>query len=305
MKPVFYLFAISLISICSTQGQPLAQRLGYPDGTRLLILHADDLGVAHSENQATFDAYEYGLVNSSSVMVPTPWFSEVVAWNQEHPESDLGLHLTLTAEWDVLKWGPVASADLVPGLINELGYFYSNVPDVIANASAEEVEIELRAQIERSLTAGLKPTHLDSHMGSLFNEKFFQVYIQMGEEYKIPVMINSDFMKNFAGIKPAIPENTITVDQVPMAYPENYQDGMEKFYSNTLRSLPAGVSVLLFHCAYDNDEMRAVTSGHPNYGAKWRQQDFDFFTSETCRKIIQEENIKLITWKEIAAVIDN
>lgn len=301
MKLLVSIIVVYLICVCSIQAQSLVQQLGYPEDAKLLILHADDLGIAHSENQATFDAFEKGMVNSASVIVPAPWFSEFVVWARQHPEADLGLHLTLTAEWDLLKWGPVA--EQVPGLVNEQGYFYSNVRDVISHASVEEVEKEIRAQIERYLAAGLQPTHLDSHMGSLFNEKFFPVYIKMGQEYNMPVMINSDFMKKFPGVKPTIPENTLQVDQVPMAFPKNYQDGMKEFYSNTLRSLTAGVSVLLFHCAYDNDEMRAVTNDGTNYGADWRQQDFDFFTSDTCRKILQDENIQLITWRELGALL--
>ena len=293
---VFYLLCIP-----PNQAQSLVQQLGYPEDTKLLILHADDLGIAHSENQATFDAFEKGMVNSASVIVPAPWFNEFVVWARQHPEADLGIHLALTAEWDLLKWGPIA--DQVPGLVNEQGYFYNNVRDVISNASVEEVEKEIRAQIERYLATGLHPTHLDSHMGSLFNEKFFPVYLKMGQEYNIPVMINSDFMRKFPGVKPSIPENVLQVDQVPMAFPENYQDGMEEFYSNTLRSLSAGVNVLLFHCAYENDEMRAVANDHPNYGAHWRQLDFDFFTSDACRNILKEENIQLITWREISALL--
>jgi len=301
MKLLAVITAFYLLCIPPNLAQSLAQQLGYPEGTKLLILHADDLGVAHSENQATFDAFEMGMVNSGSVIVPAPWFTEFVVWARQHPEADLGLHLTLTAEWDLLKWGPIA--EQVPGLVNEQGYFYNNVRDVISHASVEEVEKEIRAQIERYLAAGLQPTHLDSHMGSLFNEKFFSIYLKLGQEYKIPVMISPNVLGMFPGEEPSLPDNTLLIDQVHMAFPKNYQDGMDEFYSNTLRTLPAGVNVLLFHLAYDNDEMRAVTKDHPNYGAQWRQQDFDFFTSDKCRKILKEENIELITWREIGALI--
>lgn len=304
MKHLAALFiTFHLICIPLIEAQSLTQRLGYPEDAKLLILHADDMGVAHSENQATFDAFEKGMVNSGSIMVPCPWFNEIVAWAKQHPEADLGLHLTLTAEWDLLKWGPITPTEQVPGLVNEQGYFFDNVNDVIANATVAEVEKELRAQIERSLDAGLQPTHLDSHMGSLFNEKFFPVYVKLGQEYQIPVLISTNVMEMFPGTKPSLPENILLIDQVFMAFPQNYQAGMEEFYSNTLRSLPAGVNVMLIHLAYDNDEMQAVTIDHPNYGAHWRQQDFNFFTSEKCREILKEENIQLITWRKIGALL--
>ena len=188
-----------LLSVVTAQSQSIATQLGYASDAKLLILHADDLGVAHSENQATFEAFKKGMVMSASVMVPCPWFNEIVQWYQQHPDVDLGLHLTLTAEWDILKWGPVAPLSEVPGLVNEKGYFYDNVDDVISHATVEEVETELRAQIERSLSAGLNPTHLDSHMGSLFNEKFFEVYLRLGQEYQIPVMLSQNVLSMFPG----------------------------------------------------------------------------------------------------------
>ena len=300
MKVPFIVTCFSiLLTATSMQSQSLAERLGYSNDTRLLILHADDLGVAHSQNQATFDAFEKGMVKSASAMVPSPWFNEIVHWYKQNPEADIGLHLTLTSEWDILKWGPVAPVDKVPGLVNDQGFFYNNVNDVIKHASVQEVETELRAQIERSLNAGLKPTHLDSHMGSLFNDKFFEVYLKLGREYQIPIMLSGNVLNMFPGEKPSLPENVLLVNQVYMALPEQFQTGMEQFYSDVLRSLSPGVSVLLIHLAYDNQEMQAVTVNHPYYGAEWRQQDFDFFTSETCRAILKEQNIKLITWKEI------
>lgn len=283
--------------------QSLSQRLGYSPESKLLILHADDLGVAHSENQASFDAFRKGMVNSGSIMVPCPWFNEVAIWASEHPEADLGLHLTLTAEWKHLKWGPLTPVDEVPGLVNKKGHFYDNVADVVAHATAEEVEKELRAQIDKALAFGLQPTHLDTHMGSILNEKFFPVYIKLGQEYKIPVMVSHTLLTMMPLLKPLVTKETLLVDHLLMANPQNFETGMAEFYSNQLKSLSPGVSVLLMHLAYDNAEMQAVTIDHPDYGAQWRQHDFNFFTSEACRKILEEENIQLITWREIGALL--
>jgi len=304
MKPLASIITCLLsLSITFLHAQSLAEQLGYSDDAKLLILHADDLGVAHSENQASFDAFEKGMVNSGSIMVPCPWFNEVVVWAKSHPEADLGLHLTLTAEWKHLKWGPVLPAGEVPGLVNEQGFFYDNVADVVAHANAEEVEKELRAQIERAMAFGLKPTHLDTHMGSILNEKFYPVYVKLGQEYNIPVMSSHTLLTMMPFLKPLIPKDALLIDHLHMANPESFKTGMAEFYSKQLKSLPVGVNVLLMHLAYDNQEMQAVTVDHPDYGAQWRQQDFDFFTSEACRKILKEENIQLITWREIGALL--
>ena len=123
----------------------LQERLGYKKETKLLILHADDLGVSHSENKASIYALEKGSVRSASIMVPCPWFPEIAAYAVAHPNADLGLHLTLTSEWKYMKWKPVANSSEVPQLMNEEGFMYSGVDSVVMLGNAKEVEAELRA----------------------------------------------------------------------------------------------------------------------------------------------------------------
>src|SRR5216117_396380 len=150
------------------QTKTVAERLGYPADSKLLILHADDLGAAHAIDAASFDALDHGAVSSASIMVPTPWITEVAAYARAHPNADLGLHLTLTSEWETYRWGSVASRDRVASLLDPDGTFPNEDSVVATRAKLEEIEIELRAQVERALALGIHPTHLDSHMGSLF-----------------------------------------------------------------------------------------------------------------------------------------
>src|SRR5438093_5240888 len=145
----------------------LAARLGYAPDAKLLIVHADDLGAAHSIDVASIKAFESGLVNSGSIMVPCPWLSEIAAYARNHPEADLGLHLTLTSEWTPYRWGPVLSKQRVPTLIDKSGYFYLTEDEAAAHINAREAEAEIRAQIERARAFGIQPTHLDSHMRTL------------------------------------------------------------------------------------------------------------------------------------------
>src|SRR5438093_2930853 len=144
----------------------LAARLGYAPDAKLLIVHADDLGAAHSIDVASIKAFESGLVNSGSIMVPCPWLSEIAAYARNHPEADLGLHLTLTSEWTPYRWGPVLSKDRVSSLLDSTGYFYSTESEAASHMTPAEVEAELRSQIERARSLGIQPTHLDSHMGT-------------------------------------------------------------------------------------------------------------------------------------------
>ena len=168
----FLLFATS----CMAQKPNLAQRLGYAKDAKLLIIHADDLGVSHSENAASIAAFEKGVVNSGSIMVPCPWFPEIANYSKVNPTVDLGLHLTLTAEWETYKWKPVSPIAEVPNLVNKKGFLYDNCADVVRKVSAESIEKELRAQVDRALAFGVNVSHLDSHMGCLFNPKYFETY---------------------------------------------------------------------------------------------------------------------------------
>jgi chitin disaccharide deacetylase len=282
--------------------QTLQERLGYPRNTKLLILHADDLGMCHSENAATIFAIEHGSVSSASIMMPTGWVSEIAAYSRSHPTADFGLHLTLTSEWDELKWGPVAGAAAVPGLVDAQGYFYSDGDSVYRSASLVEVEKELRAQIEKARSMGIDITHLDSHMGTLFGRPdYFRILVKLGHEYKLPVLASKQVFQLAFGMNTdtLLSATDVSIDRIFIANPPDFQKGMENYYSGILKSLQAGVSEVIFHLAYDNDELRAATINHPDYGAAWRQADFNFFSSETCRKILAEQQIRLITWREI------
>jgi chitin disaccharide deacetylase len=187
---ILILLGLLLSSSSALAQTTTAQQLGYGPNDKVLMVHADDIGMSHSVNVATIEAFKKGLVTSGSVMVPCPWFPEIAAYAREHPELDLGLHLTLTSEWKYLRWRPVASPEKVKGLLDEEGFMWRSERQTATKATPLEVETELRAQIERALQFGLKPTHLDTHMGTLYTRKdFFDVYTKLGKEYGIPVMV--------------------------------------------------------------------------------------------------------------------
>lgn len=280
----------------------LQEKLGFSKDTKLLILHADDLGMSHSENSATIYGMEHGSINSASIMVPTPWFSEIAAYARAHPMADLGLHLTLTSEWDFLKWGPVASKSEVPGLVNKNGFLFSSVDSVLRSATPQEVEKELRAQIEKARQFGVDFTHLDSHMGTIFSTaEFLKVLIKLGREFKVPVLLSKPvFLAAFhVNLDSMTSEKDVLIDMIYIASSQDYKGGMENYYTHVLKTLQPGVSELIFHVGYNDTEMKAATINHPDFGADWRQADFNFFTSGNCKKLLKENNIHLITWREI------
>ena len=297
------LLPVLLLTVFITSAQlTLQEKLGYSKDTKLLIIHADDLGVAHSENEASIYAMENGSVNSASIMVPCPWFPEIAAFARTHPKTDLGLHLTLTSEWKYFKWGPVAAKEKVPGIVNKNGFLFESPDSLQRSGKAVEVEKELRAQVERAKKFGIDFTHLDSHMGSLLGKReYLQVLIKLGREYKVPVLLSKPAM-HFAyhiNLDSFINAKDIVLDMVYTANPEDYKKGMGNYYSGVFKSVQPGVSIILLHAAYDDREMQAVTIDHPEWGAAWRQADFNFFTSENCKKLLNEQQIQLITWREI------
>ena len=278
----------------------LQERLGYSKSAKLLIIHADDLGVSHSENEASEKALSLGAASSASIMVPCPWFPEIASYAQAHPELDFGLHLTLTSEWKYYKWAPVAPKGSVPGLVNAKGFLFSSVDSVIGSARPEEVETELRAQIERAKQFGVPFTHFDSHMGTLYaNPAFLQVAIKLAREYKVPLMLNNQILT--ANHDTTATAKDILIDSIFVENPPDFKKGAAAFYTNLIKSLKPGVHLFIMHTAYDDREMQAVTVDHPDYGAAWRQADFNFFTSEACKKLLRDNGIRLISWKNIGS----
>jgi chitin disaccharide deacetylase len=304
--PKIFSFLAMLLVVVAVQAQErtLAERLGYPADAKLLIVHADDLGMSHSVNTATVKAFESGLVNSGSIMVPCPWLSEIAAYARANPQADLGLHLTLTSEWTHLRWGPVTSRDRVASLLDKDGYFRLTESEAAKYADPKEVETEIRAQIEKAKAMGIVPTHLDSHMGTLYQSKaLFEVFLRVAREYKLPVRVAKEWGPRADVLQLTLTPNDVFIDRTLDVNPGVAPQDWAKFYTEELRKLQPGITEVIIHLAYDDAEMRGVSFDHPNWGSAWRQRDFEFFTSDAFRKVLEENKIKLITWREIGKLV--
>ncbi len=279
----------------------LAERLGYSRDAKLLIVHADDLGMTHAVNAASIQGLESGLVSSASMMVPCPWFPEIADYARNHPNADLGLHLTLTSERVYVRWGPVASKEKVPSLLDATGYFFHDWT-AGTHINPQEAELEIRGQIERAYAMGVHPTHLDSHQYRLFasGRELFEVVLRVAHDYQLPVFVARDWFAEHPYLELSLGRNDIVVDHTVTIEPSVPPEKWAEFYTNAIRSLQAGVTEFVIHLAYDDEEMRAATRERDTWGAAWRQRDFDFFTSAEFRKLLQQQNIQLITWRELA-----
>lgn len=293
-------FCVLSTSILECSAQTLADQLGYPPGTKLIIVHADDLGETHAVNAATVKALEAGAVNSASLMVPCPWFPEIADYAKSHPDADFGLHLTLTAERVYYRWGPVAASDRVSSLIDTNGHFHHDW-DKNQQINPKEVEIELRAQIERALAMGVHPTHLDSHQYRLImsGKELFEVVLRVAHDYNLPIFVTRDWFADHPYLQASLGPDDIVLDHTVTIEPEVPAKKWAEFYVNALKQLKPGVTEFVIHPGLDDEELRAATRERATWGAAWRQRDYDFFTSPQFRQIVAQQGIKLITWREL------
>jgi len=274
----------------------------FPSNSKFLIIHADDAGLSHSENLATIETLKNGSVNSYSIMVTCPGFEEIANFAINNGQFDYGIHLTLTCEWKNYKWGPVLPVNEVQSLVDANGHFYKSKDDFNKSANPPEIKNELKAQIEKALTLGLQPTHLDCHMYSLgVNTVFFEIYKELGVEYGLPVFLSKQIIESFdLKAERYISNDDFYIDKVLIGNYEVFEKGnLFDYYTNLLNNVKKGLNILLLHPAINNAEMRDICVDHPNFGAQWRQTDLDFITSDHCKELLKKNDIKLITWGDI------
>lgn len=237
-------------------------------------------------------------------MVPCPGFTETAALVHTHPPLDLGIHITLTCEWQTYKWGPVMDPARVPSLIDDQGHFMNDTELFAEKANSKEVALEISAQIEKAIVSGIKPTHLDSHMMIAYDHMgTFMAYLKASRNYRIPCLLPSEILGNPI-VKRLIKREDIVVNNIIMAYPESIDKGLSTFYRQTLPGLTPGLHMLLIHPAYADEETHRITQGHPHWGAEWRQEDLNFFTSDECRSLLENSNICVTNWAEITAALN-
>ena len=299
---ILAIFATLLPAESQVPPKSVQERLGYPASARLLILHADDYGMNHSVNRATAEGLDKHWITSASILVPCPWFMEAAAYAKAHPDADLGIHQALNSEWTTFRWGPVTSKDQVPSLLDPDGYLPLDTPQVAKNAKPNEVEIELRAQIERAQKFGVHITHLDTHMAALFGSgDLYKVYMKMGHTYGLPILEEWAGSHGPLGVTP--PAEEVLVQKVIAIDPGIDAKDWTAWYEKELTPLGPGVYEVILHLAYDDDEMRGATFDHPDWGAAWRQHDVDMVRSPEFQKFLKDQGFILVGWKDLAKAL--
>lgn len=296
---------LSLMGLSSIVATCLAENTA----ARKLIVHVDDAGLCHAANVATIAGLESGLVTSTSIMMPCSWAPEFAEYARKHPEYCYGVHLTLNCEWDGYRWGPVAGRSVVPSLVDPDGYLWGSVSDIAKHAKAEEVEIELRAQIDLAKQLKIPLSHIDTHMGAVMaRPDIVAVYVKLGLEYDLPFL----WLRKMSQIeKAAYPHLATMLDQV-VAQLDSQKlpvlDSMLQFYGgddlakreNTylkaIEAIGPGVCQLIIHSAIDGDELAAITTSHLR-----RNHDHELFSRAEVREQILAQGIELTSWKQLTA----
>ena len=285
-----------------------AEKLGYPAGKRVIMLHADDAGMCEEANAATAHLLENNYIQSAAVMAPCPSADDFIQWAIDHPKADIGMHLTLTSEWKEYRWGPISTAEEVPGLIDPEGMLWHEVPQVVMNASAEEVEKEIRAQIDKAIAMGHQPTHIDTHMGTLYGHaSYVEVFFKVAEEYGIPAnaidLSDSLVADRFKKEGYPIDEKVIGIiadyslpklDNFTSAPKgETYEDKIENF-KTLIKSLPPGLTEIIFHPSVESENLKSITNS-------WQQRvwETEMFSDPNLIKFFEEEGVIFTNWKEI------
>ena len=289
------LFAFSL----NSYSQSLSLKLGYNANDRILIINNDDAGMCHSSNIGTFEGFEKGVITSSTVMVPCPWFSEIVEYAKANPNRDFGIHLALTSEWKYYRWTGIAPKESVKGLYDPNGYLWGSVEDVYKHATPQEALIEGRAQIQRALDAGIKVTHIDSHMGTYqLNPDYMKIYFQLASEFNLPLRMASQKTMEKFGFenmrKEYAEKGLVFTDYFIYDELQNYKE-VKSFWTDIIKNLKPGVTELYIHASKMSDELKYIT-----YSSKTRAEEAELFTyDKEFKELLEKENIKLISYRPL------
>ena len=296
-----------------TANQNLALRkLGFNDNARVVVIHADDVGMCQATLPAFTDLLDFGLLSSGATMVPCPWFPEVAGYCRKFPEIDMGVHLTLTSEWKNYRWRPISTCDITSGLMDDEGYFYRTSFEMQEKGVPYFVKTEIEAQFSLAKKHGIDVTHIDTHMFSLYHSAFISSYISLARKERIPLFLlnpqdaeewhKADLDKETRNAL-SLYLDDLERDGIPLfdyvrEMPLNEDKNHIGVAKNIFNTLPAGLSLILLHPAVDTPELRAIT---PDWRA--RVANYEAFKSKELRDHINNLGIQIITYRELRDLV--
>ena len=287
------------------EGENWAEKLGYPVNSKVVMLHADDIGMCSEANEAVIPYLLNDQIQSAAAMVPCPWFNDIADWYKKYPEEDIGLHLTLTSEWKNYRWGPVSNPSNVPELIDPEGYMWRGVIDVVSRTPVTTIEKEVRAQIERAYERGIKPGHIDTHMGTLYSKvEYAEAFFKVAMEYGIPANViefTPDRVQKFrkqgypitarliqSGTEYTLPKLD---DFTSVPNGKSYQEKKENFF-DLIQNLEPGITEIIFHPSIETEGLKKITNS-------WQQRVWEakMFSDPEVIQFLKNEEIIFTNWK--------
>ena len=295
----------------SKSPNPVLKRLGLADDDRVAIIHTDDIGMCQSNVDAFADLWEAGIISSGAIMYPCPWVNAATDYSHTHPQADLGVHLTLTSEWQTYRWGPLSTRDPRSGLMDADGYLFHTSEDVQKKGRPAAVKKELQAQLDRALAAGLNPTHIDTHMGSVACAKYMNIYLDLAKKNKLPPMIfrmdeeewhgaglDALTAKLAARMILGLEEKKVPLlDHLAMLPLETDKDHMD-VAKKALSDLKPGITHFIIHPNKDTPEIRAIA---PDWRA--RVGNYQDFMSDEIRRHIKKIGLHVIGYRALAELM--
>lgn len=285
---------------------PFLARMGYGPDDRVLILHIDDMGFCHAANAASLACLTEGSATCASILVNGPWFQEAVQMAKANPQLDLGVHLTLTAEYPTYRWPALSSRDPETGLLDADGYLWATREDAVRKVSVAAAEGEMRAQIDGALAAGIDVTHIDTHMGSVVHPKFLGSYLRLAHEYGVPAFLpritrdrlqalgEGDMADEFLQVLAMIDTDQVpTLDDIII---ETLVPKTSKhdFYRDLIKGVQPGLTHLLFHPAVAGAELEAIADTHAS-----RHADYEAFLDRSLRDFAESLGIHLVGYRDL------
>jgi len=283
--------------------EEISETLGFKPTDKLLIIHADDLGLCESVNSATFESFKNGSISSASVMMTTREINKVASFVKNNQNYDMGIHLTVTSEWKYHKWGGVLNNNDISSILNTENYLFWNKRKFTKNGELDEIRKELQAQIDLGKSMGINPSHIDSHEGALFfDPNIFKLYLDLAKENNllafVPIEASVHFDENFKK-----PKHAIIIDQFHMLPEGTDINEIKDYYFDVVENLKPGLSQIIIHLGKDEKELIEITIDHPNFDYRWRQLDYDVFNSIEFKNHLKKHNIKIINWKDLKKLI--
>ncbi len=285
---------------------PVLKKLGLSNTDRVVIFHSDDIGMCQATVTAYPDLLDFGLLSSAATMVPCPWFPAIAAYcrqQQDNVRIDMGVHLTLTSEWDNYRWGPISTSDTASGLIDQEGYFYRGSIDSQTQGSLQAVQQEIEAQLNRALTAGIDVTHLDTHMFAIFPQ-YMPVYVQLALEHKLPAFLlrySKERLQSMGydeaeasaftqAVQEAEAQGIPALDDYYQLSLDQHEDRLAEA-THVLDNLGPGITYFLSHPAQDSPELRAIA---PDW--RCRVADYELFLNQDFRDYVEKSRIQVINY---------